>query len=423
MVRGARRTSNIKLPLVMLLTASLVIFGGWKALQMWPERTEDVLAEIVEDSIVQTVSAEKIIGDYDVSYIVQEGDVLTDVFNGHQIPFQELVALEQVESDIFDFTEINIGKTVYYSLYDEGSDLRLEEVYYQADASRVIHARQTSGGWVLEEVPIIYEIREARAFGQIDSSLYLSALEAGLDEVVILKLADIFAWDIDFALQTRKGDTYKVIYEEKYLDGEFITSGKILAAEFINDGRDFRGVYFSPDGDMNTYFDEEGNALQKSFLKAPVNYRYVTSGFSNARFHPVLGTVLPHNGVDYAAAYGTPIISVADGIVARMGWDGAYGNRIEIKHGDRYGTQYSHMSGFVSSMKAGDPIDQGQIVGYVGSTGYSTGNHVHFSITDRGSYVNPNKVDVPDGDPVAEEYLEEYKGVVQKWLYELESIN
>jgi len=346
---------------------------------------------------------------------------LSNVFAGYEIPFTEIVLLEQIESEVFSFKSVQVGKEVFVRLTEEGSDFRLSDIYYQPDSTRVIHAKQTSGGWSLEEVPIVYDIQEKSISGTVDSSLYLSGLAQGIKEAVILQFADMFAWDIDFALQTRSGDSYKILYEEKHLDGELAATGRVLAGEYINAGQSFKAFYFKVN-EIAGYYDEEGNALQKAFLKAPVNYRYVTSGFSTARFHPTFKTVMPHNGVDYAAAYGTPIISVADGIVSKSGWMGAYGNRIEIKHGDRYGSQYSHMSSY-AGLAIGTHIKQGDIVGYVGSTGASTGNHVHFSITDRGSYVNPETIDVPDGEPVPEELREEYLAMVQLRLEQLEVNN
>lgn len=411
MVRGATKRKAIPNPLALLVMVGIVV-SIWFLLTRSSKEVVSVQADEPVEVEQPTVAPEDLIGEVDYEYIVQEGDVLSSIFQGHEIPFTEIVALESAGDESFSFSSVQVGKVVYVNLYEEGSDLRLEDVFYQPDASRVIHAHQTSGGWVIEEKEIVYEIRQVSTSGTVESSLYVSALAAGLDDKVILNFADVFAWDIDFALQTRSGDEYKMIFEEKYLKGEKVTSGRILAGEYVNFGNAYQAFFFES-GDTKGYFDEEGNALQKAFLKAPVNYRYVTSGFSAARFHPIIGKVIPHNGVDYAAPYGTPIIAVADGIVSNQGWMGAYGNRIEVKHGDRYGSQYSHMSAY-AELQIGDPVKQGQVVGYVGSTGYSTGNHVHFSMTERGNYVNPDTVDVPDGEPIPEELKDEYLSHVEE---------
>jgi murein DD-endopeptidase MepM/ murein hydrolase activator NlpD len=421
MVTGARKKTS-KTPFYLLLTFLLVGGAFWLFTGNDSQSVEEVLADELPDR-AQTISADKIIKEYDYEYIVQEEDVLSDVFAEKEVPFSEIVALEQVDSDVFSFKKIRVGKSVYVNLFDEESDIRLSDIYYQPDLYRVIHAQQTSGGWVIEEEKIIYENKIAKAKGRVESSLYVSALDAGLDEGIILEMADVFAWDIDFALQTRSGDEYKVIYEQRYLEGELITTGRVLAAEYVNNGYVYQAFYFKDESmELGAYFTDEGNALQKAFLKAPVNYRYVSSGFSSGRFHPVIGKVIPHNGVDYAAATGTPIIAVADGVVSRQGWQTAYGNRIELKHGDRYGTQYSHMSAYVNGLSVGDQVVQGQVVGYVGSTGYSTGPHVHYSVTDRGTYANPDTIDVPDGEPVPEKLMEAYLELVQQQQTELEQL-
>jgi murein DD-endopeptidase MepM/ murein hydrolase activator NlpD len=296
-------------------------------------------------------------------------------------------------------------------------------VAYQPDANRIIRAVQNEAGWIVTEEPILYEIRESEAAGMVENSLYVSALARGLDEKVILQMADMFAWDIDFARDTKSGDTYRVLYEERWLDGRLVTSGKILAAEYVNKGKSFRAYYFKKDDGSWGYYDAEGKALHKAFLKAPVNFRYVSSGFTMARFHPILKTVIPHDGVDYAADYGVPIIAIGDGVVSKMGWNGGYGNRIEIRHNERYGSQYSHMSAYVKTMEVGDRVKQGETIGYVGSTGYSTGNHVHFSMTEYGKYVDPSLVDAPDGEALDAEFVDVFQVQVRNWSDRLDQLS
>ncbi len=420
MIRGAVKKQRSNKPF-MVIGFFIIVIGLWKVFPLPQKEIELVQADQQEVVQVQTRSAQQIIQDTDYSYVIEAGDVLSSVFTGKDVPFSEIVGLEQIQSEIFSFNSVQVGKEIFVRFTEASSDFRLADIYYQPDSTRVIHAKQTSGGWTLEALPIIYDMKEAIATGTVESSLYLSGLAQGIKEGVILEFADMFAWDIDFALQTRSGDSYKILYEEKHLDGQVATTGRVLAGEYINAGTSFKAFYFRVN-DIPGYYDEEGNALQKAFLKAPVNYRYVTSGFSSARFHPTLKTVMPHNGVDYAAAYGTPIISVADGIVSKSGWMGAYGNRIEVKHGDRYGSQYSHMSSY-AGLAVGTAVKQGEVIGYVGSTGASTGNHVHFSITDRGGYVNPETIDVPDGEPVPEALKTEYLQMVQERLDQLTSNN
>lgn len=419
MVQGAtRKSGNSKALLVVLF---LIIISGlvWYFFRVRNSNAPAMVS--AESQEIEEVFANSTTFQSDASFMVEEGTVLSDVFKGHEVPFNEIVALEEVGSEIFNFNNIQAGKEVFFSLYEEGSDLRLKEVVYQPDDNRIVFANQTSGGWVITEERIHYSITEAYASGDVDESLYLSAMEDGLDEKIIMAFADIFAWDVDFALETRSGDTYRVIYENKFLDGDFVRTGKVLAAEYINQGVSFYAFYFKPDGLDGGYFDNGGNSVEKTFLRAPVNYRYVSSAFSTARFHPVTKQTTPHNGVDYAAAYGTPIISVADGIVSKLQWHNAFGNNVEVRHNERYTTQYAHMSAFVKGMQVGDRVTQGEVIGYVGSTGFSTGNHVHYGVREYGSYVDPTKIDVPAGDPVPEEFMVKFSTLVEQRIAEIEA--
>lgn len=358
----------------------------------------------------------------DVVYEVQEGDTLADVFAEQNVPYPEIVKLQLESADVFDLTRIQAGKSVSYLFAPEGATYRLAEVAYQPDANRVIRAQQNEAGWIVTEEAIVYDIREVTAAGTVDVSLYVSAMEDGVDEKIILQLADIFAWDIDFARDTRTGDSFRVLFEEKWRKGQRVTSGKILAAEYTNKGKSFRSYYVKHEDGTWGYYAADGKSLQKAFLKAPVNFRYVSSGFSSARFHPVLGKVMVHDGVDYAADYGVPIIAIGDGVVSKMGWMGGYGNRIEVRHNEVYGSQYSHMSAYVKGMRVGDRVTQGQVVGYVGSTGFSTGNHVHFSMTDHGKYVDPATVDAPDGEPLPESMMAAFQAQVAVWSNQLDGV-
>lgn len=415
-VRGARQRPFLvrryaKIPL--LLAAVFAIWQWWpRSVAVEPVQADSETAvgdPIVLPSVLATLSPA------DAVTIVGEGDTLADVFEGHDVPYTEIVLLERASVDVFPLTNIQVGKTVEFSFSAPDSAFRLAQVRYQPDANRLIIANQNEAGWVVVEERIVYDVRQTARVGAVEASLYASAMAQGLPEKIIMQVADIFAWDIDFARDTANGDSYRVLYEEKYLDGVLITTGRVLAAAYTNRGEDFQAYFFQPEGGDPAYYTTDGAALQRAFLKAPVNFRYVSSGFSNARFHPVLGKVLPHDGVDYAADYGVPIISVGEGVVARYGWSGGYGNRIEIRHNERYGSQYSHMSSYVKGLRVGDRVSQGQVIGYVGSTGFSTGNHVHFSMTEYGSYVDPSNVDAPAGKPLDEQYRPAFDLLVAEW--------
>ncbi len=406
MVRGARKKSGMsKLKWLFVLFGIVLLGYLFKFAKNYLQRpTEETLAE----EVVIEPAYEPFKIEADVTYTVQEGDVLSDIFAGYEIPFSEIVALEQTESDIFNFTKVQIGKNVHFSLHDETSDFRLAEVIYQPDLDRLVKAIQTHSGWTIEEELIQYDLQETSATGVVEASFYLSGLEAGLDDRAILAFADILAWDIDFVRQTRSGDTFKLLYEAKYLGGELITSGRILAAEYINAGTEYQVFYYKGEGEeKGSYYTVEGASVQKSFLRVPTNFRYVSSGFTNTRFHPITKTVMPHNGVDYPAASGTPILAIGDGVITARGDQGAFGNRVEIRHSGVHASQYAHMSAF-GSFGVGDKVKQGDLIGYVGSTGFSTGPHLHFSMTKNGQYVDPSTVDAPAGEPVEELYKADY---------------
>lgn len=421
-VRGARvrRFPSFRFARVFVLVVA--VFFVWR---YWPQRAQEIESvqadtHFVEESIIPETSLNLPVPD--VSYVVQDGDTLADVFAGHEIPYPEIVRLEQASKGVFSLTNIQVGKTVNFTFAPELSVYRLSSVVYQPDANRIIIATQNEAGWLVEEERIEYEIRTAIKSGSVESSLYASALSQGLTENTIMRFADVFAWDIDFARDTASGDSYKVLYEEKYKDGTFVTAGKVLAAQYTNKGKLFEAYFFQPEGKDPGYYAPDGTSLQRAFLKAPVNFRYVSSGFSNARFHPILGKVMVHDGVDYAADYGVPIISIGEGVVSRSGWNGGYGNRIEIRHNERYSSQYSHMSSYVKGLSVGDRVKQGQTIGYVGSTGFSTGPHVHFSMTEYGKYIDPTTVDAPEGEALAAEYLPVFQESVKKWQEQLASM-
>lgn len=406
------------MPAVLLI---LVVAAGVLGYRFWPKSAPQSQAQAQTPSEPQT--PQPIVPDADGSYTVQDGDTLADVFAQAEVPYREIVLLEQASKDVFDLTRVQPGKTVFYTLAPDDAGYRLSEVWYQPDEERIVRASQTVAGWECHVENFTFNIRTNAKKGTVESSLYESAVLAGLPDAVIIDFADQFAWDFDFARDTRSGDSYRVVYEEKWRDNTFVKPGKVLAAEYVNNGTSYKAFYYKAEGEeTGAYYNENGEALRKGFLKAPVNFRYISSGFSNARMHPILGYVTSHPGVDYAADYGAPIIAIGDGIVERLGWETGYGNRIHIRHNERYGSQYGHMSAYVKGMKVGDHVSQGQVIGYVGSTGWSTGNHVHFSITEYGKYIDPATVEAPDGKPVPADDMDAYKKVVETLSKQLEQI-
>ena len=227
----------------------------------------------------------------------------------------------------------------------------------------------------------------------------------------ILNLAQIFSWDVDFTTNIQKGDSFNVIYQNRYRDGGFVGVGDILAARFTNEGDDYYA--FLSDGETKKYFDENGLAKERLLLKTPLNYSRVSSQFTSSRKHPILGTMRKHQGTDFAAPTGTPVESVGDGTVTFAGTNGGYGKFIKIQHGGGFETAYAHLSSI--SVKKGARVTQGQLIGKVGSTGASTGPHLHYEVIKNGTHVNPLRVDLPDGDPISDDLLMAFEETKQKY--------
>ncbi len=245
------------------------------------------------------------------------------------------------------------------------------------------------------------ELRWRMAAGEIRSSLFGAADAAGLPDAVTLQIADVFAGDIDFYHDIQRGDRFAVVYEIRYVDGEPVGAGRIVAAEFENRGKTLRAFLWRADDGSESYYAEDGAPMRKAFLRSPMEFSRVTSGFSNARFHPILQSWRAHKGVDYAAAVGTPVRATGNGKVAFVGTQGGYGNVVQLQHHGAFTTVYAHLSRFAPHLKAGGRVTQGEVIGYVGQTGWATGPHLHYEFRVGGDQRNPLTVVLPTGEPLA----------------------
>lgn len=248
----------------------------------------------------------------------------------------------------------------------------------------------------------------ARATGTIENSLYESVTGQRISQVLAYKMAEVLAWEIDF-FNLREGDSYRVYYENRYVDDTYLGVGEILAVEFTHMGSTYQAYHFEKQP-VEGYYDEEGNSVQKALLKAPFRYdQRVSSGFDPNRFHPVLRERRPHNGVDYAAPHGTPVLSTGDGTVTRARYAGANGNYVKVRHNGTYQTAYLHLSGFASGVREGTSVEQGQVIGYVGATGRVTGTHLHYQLYRNDRPVNPLTVDLPSSESVPDSLMVEFE--------------
>ena len=268
------------------------------------------------------------------------------------------------------------------------------------------------------------EKRTAHASGVIQSSLFLAAQKAGISQNLIMELAGIFGWDIDFALDIRKGDRFTVLYEELYRDGEKVKDGNILAAEFTNQGRTYRAVrYTNPETNRAEYYTPNGKSMRKAFLRTPVNFSRISSRFTLNRYHPILHKFRSHKGVDYAAKRGTPVYAAGDGKVIFKGRKGGYGRVIILQHGSKYTTLYAHLNSFNRKIRLGGKVKQGQTIAYVGSSGLATGPHLHYEFRVNGVHRNPLTVKLPESKPVPKRFLADFRNHTSAVLAQLDSLS
>lgn len=369
----------------------------------YSERYKVDVVKIDDQIILQDHSIKKEV--FDASYIVEEGDNLSSILDSYDIQGEEAFNIINAFDKIHSLSKIKIGNIISINFHKDRESVKL--LQYQIDNEKNLKLEKLEDSWIAREEIIEYEIKKVVARGEIDSSLFEIGVYLGLDFATILKMSDILSGEIDFSSDIQKGDSFKILYEKKFLDNEFILDGKILAVEFNNQGETFKGYHFEIDN-KEDYYDENGDSLRKIFLKSPLNFKYISSGYSNGRFHPILKRVMPHKAIDYAAAYGTPIISVGDGKVIFANWRNGYGYYVIISHANSYITQYAHLSGFGTGIKYGARVEQGQTIGFVGSTGFSTGPHLDFSMKKNGVFVNPLTIDLPSGESVRDESKEEY---------------
>ena len=310
-------------------------------------------------------------------------------------------------------------KDVIRILTDDQGEL--QALRHELDAETYLLIERKNGELAAKEYKHNVEARVAHANGTIETSLFIAANQAGISENVIMELASIFGWDIDFALDIRKGDSFKLLYEEIYRNGEKLKDGDILAAEFINDGEVFRAVrYTHPETKRTEYYTPEGKSMRKEFLRTPVNFTRISSGFTTRRYHPILQRFRSHKGVDYAAKRGTPIRAAGDGKVIFKGNKGGYGRVVILQHGSKYTTLYAHLNSYNKKIRVGKRVKQGQTIAYVGSSGLATGPHLHYEFRVNGVHRNPQTVKLPSSQPVPKRYLDDFQVATSPMLAQLD---
>jgi len=348
------------------------------------------------------------------NFTVARGDNLAKIFQSARLTPQETYRVSKAGKDAQLLLKMLPGQELNLLIDNAGKLMGLRYPYTAFDT--LVMTADESGSFSTQIVTKNVDTRVNFAQGEIASSFWHAGLKAQLSENQIMSLAGIFGWDIDFALELRKGDSFNVIFEEQYVDGEFVGYGDIMAAEFINQGETYTAVRYE-DGN---YYTPEGRSMRKSFLRAPVSFKYISSSFKNKRFHPVQKRWKAHRGVDYAADRGTPVMAAGDGRVVRSGYDKYNGNHVFIQHGEKYVTKYLHFSKR-PSVKTGQSVKQGQTIGYVGSTGLAAGPHLHYEFLVDGVHRNPRTVALPKAQAIAKKELQTFKLLADQRLEQLNS--
>lgn len=350
---------------------------------------------------------------------IKRNEFLADILLKYNVDYSIIDKLARDTKAVFDVRKFRYNN--YYSIILTKDSLPEAKyfVYEISSVDYVVYSLQDTVVATRGSKPVVVEVDTAT--GIINSSLWNAMIDNNTNPNLANELSEIYAWTIDF-FGIQKGDNYKVIYENQFVDGEPIGIGKVLGANFNHYGNDNFAIYFVQDS-TGDYFDENANSLRRTFLKAPLRYKRISSGFSYSRMHPVLKYRRPHLGVDYAADRGTPVVAIGDGVVEFVKWDNGGGGRaVKIKHNGTYTTVYMHLSKYGEGIKAGAKVKQGQVIGYVGSSGLATGPHLDFRFYRNGKAVDPTKVESPSAEPVDSTNMERFEVEKQRWMTILNGI-
>ena len=351
---------------------------------------------------------------------MQRGDTVVSLLQRLNVADAAASEYLRTSSEAAAFRKLSAGTEIQAETSATGALLSLR--YLSTDATQNVIERQ-DGEFVLKQQPAQLEKRLFVRTGEIRSSLYAATDAADVPDGTANQLVEIFSGDIDFHHDLQRGDKFTVIYEMTYSNGALVDSGRIQAAEFINRGQSYRAVYFSADAKRGDYYSPEGKSLRKAFLRSPIAFSRVSSGFSGSRFHPVLNTWRAHKGVDFAAPTGTPVKVTADGIVDFAGRKGGYGNVIMVKHsGNRYTTVYGHLSRYAKGLRRGQRVSQGDVIGYVGMTGVASGPHLHYEFRIGDQQRDPLRVALPTAKPLSAAHRAEFQAASAKLTAQLEQL-
>ncbi|MFZ6017334.1 MAG: peptidoglycan DD-metalloendopeptidase family protein [Nitrospirota bacterium] len=396
----AKKLSIMIASLTVTILLLLNIFDADKKEENLPQRQEQKLYREINEA-------------------VKKGETFFSIFKQYELDIAELFKIREASADVHRLRNVEPGHQ--YKLVVD-TDNRVNALLYWIDDDSVLNITPTESGFNANIQTIDYEKRTLHMGGIIKDNLISSVGEDREDLMLALQLSDIFAWDIDFTTDLRNGDTFKIVVEGLYLDGEFKKYGDILSAEFMNNGETHRAYRFEYNGAAD-YYDAEGKSLRRVFLKAPLSFRRLSSQFSRSRLHPILKIYRPHHGLDYSAPTGTPVSAVGDETVTFSGYKRQYGKLVIIRHPNGYKTYYGHLSKIRKGIKRGIKVKQGQVIGYVGATGLATGPHLHYEIRINNKPVNPLVLKLPQGKKIPEKIMAEFRNLKSQMDTQLASIS
>ncbi len=411
-----KRTSRLSIASIIVILA-IIAAAVWAAFYILNDREEqktgspinailDVMEENAGNVEPQPEPMPEISLKPEIQYeVINEGDTAGAILQ-RWLSQSEVNEVVDLCRNVYSLANIRSGQT--YCVYEDAEGCLTRFEYEINDDKKLVICREDESFRAWLEL-IEYDTMLIKLDGVINSNLFNAMSDLGENATLAVILSDVFAWEINFIKDLRIGDSFSLLIEKRYREGEFKTYGRLLAAKFINQGREFEAFYFEDSPTDGQYFTASGESVKRAFLKAPLSFTRISSGFSNSRLHPILKVYRPHPGIDYAAPKGTPVKAVGRGSVTYAGWGEGAGNYVALNHGNGYETTYMHLSGFAKGIKKGTSVKQGDIIGYVGSTGYATGPHLDFRMKKNGKLINPLQALSPRDTPVNKKNIDSFR--------------
>ena len=340
----------------------------------------------------------------ETKHVVQKGETLETILDKLSVAGSRADIITSLQKAGFPFRKCLPGDTIF--LVKE--DSKFAHMAYQQNYQNIYYVNNESGCLTVSMKYPYFDTVLTYMNGSVNSTLYESMLASGETSHLVIRFADVFAWEVDFFTDTQEGDSFFLYFEKIFCDSVLVEYGLISFARYKGEAGDFYGFYYCDPEGHDDYFNREGQSLRKSLLRSPLRFSYISSYFSKRRYHPILKKWRPHHGLDYVAPIGTPIATIGDGRVTYRGWKGGYGNLVEIRHANNFRSRYGHLSRFAKGLYVGKRVKSGDLIGYLGSTGLSTGPHLHFELHKNGVPINPLRVDIPRAPSVKKKYMDEY---------------